>query len=212
MIIIMLGAPGAGKGTQSEVLQERLGMIHVSSGELLRDHRKRGTDLGKTAQEFMSKGELVTDDLIIDMIVDRLAAPDAEKGVLFDGFPRTTAQAAALDEALEARGKRVNAALYIKVSREVLLDRLSGRLTCRNCGSTFHEKFAPPRVEGVCDVCGGELYQREDDSRETALKRLSVFEQTKPVIEYYREHGLLQEINGEQPVEEVTRSLLACLR
>jgi adenylate kinase len=144
--------------------------------------------------------------------VDRLAAPDAEKGVLFDGFPRTTAQAAALDEALEARGMCVNAALYIKVPREVLLDRLSGRLTCRNCGSTFHEKFAPPKVEGVCDVCGGELYQREDDSRETALKRLSVFEQTKPVIEYYREHGLLQEINGEQPVEEVTRSLLACLR
>lgn len=212
MIIIMLGAPGAGKGTQSEVLQERLGMIHVSSGELLRDHRTRDTDLGRTAQEYMSMGELVPDDLIIDMIVDRLAAPDAEKGVLFDGFPRTTAQAVALDEALEARGKRVNAALYIKVPREVLLDRLSGRLTCRNCGSTFHEKFAPPRVQGVCDVCGGALYQREDDSRETALKRLSVFEQTKPVIEYYREHGLLQEINGEQPVEEVTRSLLACLR
>src|SRR5215210_1851467 len=132
MIIIMLGSPGAGKGTQSDVLRERLGVIHVSSGELLRDHRKRGTKLGTIAQVYMDRGDLVPDRLMIDMIVDRLAAPDAQNGVLLDGFPRTPDQAAALDEALALRGKKVNAVPYIKVPEDVLLDRLSGRLTCRN--------------------------------------------------------------------------------
>jgi adenylate kinase len=213
MIIILLGAPGAGKGTQSEILQERLNMVHVSSGDLLRDHRKRGTELGKIAEGYMVKGDLVPDDLVIEMIIERLAAPDAEHGVILDGFPRTPAQAKALDQALDMKGKRVNSALYIKVDDDVLLDRLSGRLTCRKCGHVFHEKFAPPRVPGVCDICGGELYQRDDDKRETAIKRLGIyFEQTMPIIEYYRGRGLLCEINGDQPIETVTDDLLTCLR
>ena len=213
MIIILLGAPGAGKGTQSEILSEQLGMVHVSSGDLLRDHRKRGTDLGQTAQTYMVRGELVPDNLIIEMIVDRLAVPDAERGVLLDGFPRTLPQAAALDEALDLKGKCVNAALYINVPDEVLLDRLSGRLTCRNCGHIYHEKFAPPKVEGVCDVCGGELYQRDDDKRETTVNRLQVyFNQTVPIIEYYRQQKVLCEVDGTQAIDRVTESLMGCLR
>jgi adenylate kinase len=212
MILILLGAPGAGKGTQSEVLSERLQMAHVSSGDLLRDNRKRGTDLGKAAEGYMDRGELVPDGLIIDMILDRLTLPDAAPGVLLDGFPRTLPQAAALDEALDRHRKRVNAALYIKVPDEVLLDRLSGRWTCRNCGHVYHEKAAPPKTPGVCDACGGELYQREDDKRETAVKRLEVFKKMRPVIDYYQDAGKLCEINGEQHVEKVTNDLLNCLR
>jgi len=213
MIIIMLGAPGAGKGTQSEILSEELGMVHVSSGDLLRDHRKRGTELGNTAEAYMVKGELVPDDLIIEMIVDRLAAPDAEHGVLLDGFPRTLPQARALDEALDLKGKSVNAALYINVPDDVLLDRLSGRLTCRRSGHIFHEKFAPPKQPGVCDICGGELYQRDDDKRETAINRLKVyFNQTVPIIVYYRECNILCEVDGTRSIDRVTQSLMGCLR
>jgi adenylate kinase len=213
MIIVLLGAPGAGKGTQAEILEERLGLVHVSSGDLLRDHRKRGTELGKIADKYMAKGELVPDDLVINMIMERLDAPDVERGILLDGFPRTVPQAVALDEALAVKNKRVNSTVYIKVDNEALLDRLSGRLTCRNCGHVYHEKFAPPRVAGVCDVCGGELYQRDDDKRETAVNRLGVyFDQTLPIIQYYRDHNLLCEVNGEQPVEKVTEDILKCLR
>src|SRR5215212_5022220 len=161
MIIILLGAPGAGKGTQSEILEDRLGLVHVSSGDLLRDHRKRNTELGQIAEKYMVKGELVPDKLVIEMIMDRIDAPDVERGILLDGFPRTLPQAEALDEALGMKNKRVSSAIYIKVDNEVLLDRLSGRLTCRNCGHVYHEKFAPPKIAGVCDVCGGELYQRD---------------------------------------------------
>jgi len=213
MILILLGAPGAGKGTQSEILSQKLQMPHVSSGDLLRENRKRGTELGKAAEGYMDRGELVPDDLIIEMILDRLSLPDATHGVLLDGFPRTLPQAAALDEALDRNGKRVNGALYINVPEDVLLDRLSGRLTCRNCGHVYHEKFAPPKVPGVCDVCGGELYQREDDKRETALKRLSVyFDQTRPIIGYYRDAHKLNEVNGQQPIDKVTQDLVSYLR
>ncbi len=213
MIIIFLGAPGAGKGTQSDILQERLNMLHISSGNLLREHIKRDSDLGRVAQGYMSKGELVPDDLMIEMIVDRLAAPDAERGVLLDGFPRTLPQTEALEAALKLRGKMVNAALYINVDDEVLVDRLSGRLTCRKYGHVFHLKFAPPKVEGVCDICGSELYQRDDDTRETAVKRLGIyFNQTRPIIDYYRERSMLCEVNGDQPIEKVTQDLMDCLR
>jgi adenylate kinase len=179
MIIIMLGAPGAGKGTQSKILAVELGMVHISSGDLLRDHVKQGTELGKIAQPYMGPGNLVPDSLIIDMIIDRLAAPDAEHGVILDGFPRTLPQAKALDEALDLKGKCVNAALYINVPDDLLLDRLSGRLTCRRSGHIFHEKFAPPKQSGVCDICGGEV---------------------------------LCEVDGTQTIEQVTESLLGCLR
>jgi adenylate kinase len=213
MIIILIGAPGAGKGTQSDILRERLGMLHISSGDLLRDNVKRGTELGKVANDYMVKGNLVPDDLIIDMITHRLDLPDAEHGVLLDGFPRTVPQAEALDEALNLKGKRVNAVLNIKVEDNVLIDRLSGRWICRKCGHIYHEKFAPPKVAGVCDIDGGELYQRPDDTRETAVSRLVVFfNQTRPIIQYYKDRGLLQEVNGDQPVEKVTQDLLNCLR
>ena len=213
MIILLFGAPGAGKGTQSDILHDRLHMLHISSGDLLRDHRKRNTELGAIAEEYMHRGELVPDDLIIEMIIDRLSAADALNGVLLDGFPRNLAQAAALDEALDETGRRVNAALYINVAYNVLTDRLSGRLTCKNCGHIFHEKFAPPKEPGICDICGGELYQRGDDKRETAIKRLAVyFEQTQPIIQYYREKHILCEVNGDQPVEKVTEDVLRCLR
>lgn len=212
MIIIILGAPGAGKGTQSEILQERLNMLHISSGDLLRDHRRRDTELGRIANEYMVKGELVPDDLVIQMVVDRIAIPDTERGILLDGFPRTKPQASALDLALDEKGKRVNAALYIRVDDGVLINRLSGRLTCRNCGHIYHETFAPPKVASVCDVCGGEVYQREDDKRDMAIKRLQVyFDQTRPLIEYYRERGTLCEVDGDQPLEAVTKAIIRCL-
>ncbi len=212
MIIILLGAPGAGKGTQSEILEDQLQTVHVSSGDLLRDHRKRGTELGKIAEDYMVKGELVPDNLVIAMITDRIAAPDADHGVLLDGFPRTLPQASALGDALSLKGKMVNSVVYVKVDNETLLDRLSGRWTCRNCGHVYHEKFAPPKVAGICDECGGELYQRDDDKRETAMKRLEVyFNQTSPIIEYYRERHILCEVNGEQPIELVTNDIMKCL-
>lgn len=213
MIIIMLGAPGAGKGTQSEVLKENLQMVHISSGDLLRDNIKRGTELGAVANQYMSKGDLVPDNLIIEMILDRLLLPDAEHGVLLDGFPRTRPQAEALSEALEFKGKRVNAALYIHVEDDILIDRLSGRWMCRKCGHIYHEKYAPPRVHGVCDLDGGELYQREDDTREKASHRVLVFHRdTEPIIDYYRHTGVLCEVNGDQYVEKVTHDLMECLR
>lgn len=213
MIIILLGAPGAGKGTQSEILQDQLNMVHISSGDLLRENVKNDTELGRVANDYMVRGEYVPDNLIISMITDRLALPDAERGVLLDGFPRTRPQAEALDDALSIGGKQVNAAIYIKVDDDVLLDRLSGRWICRKCGHIYHEKYSPPSVEGVCDVCGGELYQRPDDTRETASKRLGVFfNQTLPIIDYYADKAILKEVNGDQPVEAVTMSLFDALR
>ena len=212
MIIVMMGAPGAGKGTQSELLQEELGFVHVSSGDLLRDNRKRGTELGKAADQYMSQGQFVPDKLVIDMIVDRLSEPDVEKGILLDGFPRTFPQARALDDALDIRSKRVNAVLFINVERDLLLERLTGRWTCRNCGHVYHEKYAPPSVPGVCDVCGGELYQREDDKADKVETRLhDYFEKTLPIIEYYRSRNVLCEVNGNQEIEKVTHDLLNCL-
>jgi adenylate kinase len=213
MIIILIGGPGAGKGTQSEILERDLQMVHVSSGDLLRDHVKRGTELGKAAQQYMNEGKLVPDKLVIEMIEDRMQAPDTEHGVLLDGFPRTEPQARSLDDALDLKGRRVNIVLYINVDDETMIDRISGRLMCRKCGHIFHEKFKPPRVPGVCDICGSELYQRDDDTRETAMKRVAAFhEQTKPIVDYYRSRGALCEVDGNKPVQEVTRHLLNCLR
>jgi len=212
MIILLLGAPGAGKGTQSELLSDRLDMVHVASGDLLRDHRRRGTELGKMADEFIKVGHLVPDDVVIKMILHRLRAADCVHGVILDGFPRTVVQAEALDANLSLSGRRVNRALYIKVSHNTLIDRLSGRWICRNCQASFHEKFNPPRVDGVCDVCGGQLYQRDDDKREVAEGRLHVFyDETSPVIGYYRQHDSLAEIDGEQDIERVTHDLMRAI-
>jgi adenylate kinase len=209
MIIILVGAPGAGKGTQAERLVERFGMTHLSSGDLLRDERKRGTDLGQLANQYMSEGQLVPDDLVIKMILGKMHELNASD-VILDGFPRTVAQADALGAALSAEGKNIDSVPYIKVSTSVLLDRLNGRLTCKtNNAHIYNEKFNPPHLAGICDIDGGELYQREDDKPEKIKTRNDAyFADTVPVIEYYREKGMLQEINGEQDIEDVWQALL----
>lgn len=213
MIIVMMGAPGAGKGTQADILQDELDMVHVSSGDLLRENRNQGTELGKVADTYMSRGELVPDNLVISMIIERLEKPDVERGIILDGFPRTLAQAAALDDALDIREKRVNSVLFINVDTKELFERLTGRWTCRRCGHVFHEKFAPPKVPGVCDVCGGELYQRNDDKPETVETRLhAYFESTMPIINYYRKRNILCEVDGNREIELVSHDLLGCLR
>lgn len=214
MILLLLGAPGAGKGTQAEALRDTLGMAHVSSGDLFRVHMKNETPLGREAKAYYDRGELVPDSVTIQMILDRLDKPDTVNGVILDGFPRTVAQAEALDIALDETGRRVDLALYVQVPTDTLLDRLSGRWICRNCGAVYHEVYNPPTVPGVCDNCGqADLYQRVDDKRETAENRLRVyFDQTTPVIEYYRAQGVLDEINGAQHIEYVTGDMMRRIR
>ncbi len=210
--VVLLGPPGAGKGTQAQAISQTLGLPHISSGDIFRENLKNKTDLGKLAEGYMSRGELVPDDVTIAMIRDRLSRPDAATGALLDGFPRTPAQAEALDKMLAEFGGQVDIVPYIKVPEDVLIERLSGRWTCRASGHVFHEKFNPPRVPGVCDYDGSELYQREDDKAETVKNRIQVyFMQTEPLIQYYRQRGKLVEVDGTQPIEEVTRELLAIL-
>ncbi len=207
--VVLLGPPGAGKGTQANVVSEMLGLPHISSGDIFRENLKKQTELGKKAEEYINRGELVPDDVTILMIQERLSRPDCEPGALLDGFPRTPAQAEALDEMLNDFNGQVNAVPYIKVPERELVERLSGRWTCRAEGHIFHEKNNPPKVPGVCDYDGSELYQREDDKPETVKRRIRVYlEQTQPLIDYYRERGLLIEISGDQPIEAVTAELL----
>ncbi len=206
--IILLGAPGAGKGTQAEILAKRTGLPHISSGDIFRENLKKQTELGKLAQKYMSKGELVPDDVTIAMIKERLSRPDCAKGAILDGFPRTPAQAKALDEMLEELGGKVVAVPFIKVPEEELVERLSGRLVCKANGHIFHKKYNPPKVPGICDYDGSELYQREDDKPEVVRNRIRVYlEQTAPLIDFYRARGLLVEIDGNQPIEKVTEDL-----
>jgi len=212
LYLILLGAPGAGKGTQAERLVEHFGLVHVASGDLFRQNIAQGTPLGQQAKTYVEQGLLVPDDLTVAMVMERLARPDCQAGVLLDGFPRTVAQAEALQAALARQGKRIDAVMYLKVPLEVLLNRLSGRLLCRNCQAVYHTLFNPPKVPGVCDACGGELYQRSDDSRETAQRRLDVyFAQTTPLIEHYRQLGLLVEINGNQDIAAVEAELVKAI-
>ncbi len=206
--IVLLGAPGAGKGTQAEILAKRTGLPHISSGDIFRENLKKQTELGKLAQKYMSKGELVPDDVTIAMIKERLSRPDCAKGAILDGFPRTPAQAKALDEMLAELGGKVVAVPFIKVPEEELVDRLSGRLVCKANGHIFHKKYNPPKVPGICDYDGSELYQREDDKPEVVRNRIRVYlEQTAPLIDFYRARGLLVEIDGNQPIEKVTEDL-----
>ncbi len=211
--IVLLGPPGVGKGTQAELIAETTGLPHVSSGDLFRENIKNETELGKLAQSFMNKGELVPDDVTIRMIRDRLSRPDCKAGALLDGFPRTTVQADSLANLLAEFGGKVNYVPYISASESTLIERLSGRWTCRAQGHIFHEKHNPPQKSGLCDFDGSQLYQRDDDRAETVIRRIQVyFTQTAPLIEYYRERGLLSEIDGAQPIEKVTADLLAVLR
>lgn len=210
--IVLLGPPGVGKGTQAGILSERTGLPHVSSGDLFRENMKNQTELGRKAQEFVDKGELVPDDLTIAMVEERLSRPDCKAGVILDGFPRTPAQARALNELLAARSAEISIAPFLNATAEVLVERISGRLTCRAAGHVYHRAFNPPRVSGTCDEDGSDLYQREDDSADTVRRRIGVYmEQTSPLIEFYRGEGKLVEIDGTRPIEDVTNVLMLAI-
>jgi adenylate kinase len=210
--IVLLGPPGAGKGTQAEAITAKLSLPHISSGDIFRENLKKQTELGKLAAGYMNRGELVPDDVTIKMIQERLSRPDCKNGALLDGFPRTPAQADALAAMLAEFKGQVNAVPYINVPEDVLIERLTGRWTCRAEGHIFHEKYNPPKVTGRCDYDGSELYQREDDKVETVTRRIRVYlEQTQPLIDYYRQRNLLIEVDGKQPIEKVTVDLLAAL-
>jgi adenylate kinase len=193
-------------------LREELDLPHVASGDLFRDNLKNETQLGLKAKTYMDRGELVPDDVTIAMVMDRLSRPDCASGALLDGFPRTIAQAEALDQALADQGYRVSSVPYIAVPDDVLVERVSGRRLCRTCGESYHVKFNPPQQPGLCDKDGGELYQRDDDQPETVRKRLNVYwEQTSPLIDHYRGQGVLVEVNGDQAIDAVTEDLRAAL-
>ncbi|MBL8063838.1 MAG: adenylate kinase [Anaerolineales bacterium] len=211
--IVLLGPPGAGKGTQAQILAKSTNLAHVSSGDLFRENLKNQTELGKLAKSFMDKGELVPDDVTIKMIRDRISRPDCEAGAILDGFPRTPAQATALERMLLDFKGEVNLVPYITAAENILVERASGRWTCRAHGHIYHEKFNPPKQAGVCDVDGSEVYQRDDDKVETVAKRIRVYlEQTMPLVDYYRKAGKLAEIDGTQAVEQVTKQMLAALK
>lgn len=211
--IVLLGPPGAGKGTQAKAISEEMSLAHISSGDLFRENLKAQTELGKLAQTYMNRGELVPDDVTIAMVSDRLDRSDCAQGALLDGFPRTPAQAKALDELLLTKGGKVDFVPYIAVEANVLVERLSGRWSCRAQGHVYHEKFNPPKQAGICDVDGSELYQREDDKPATVENRIRVYvEQTAPLIAYYRSQGVLLEVDGTQPIETVTEKLLAAIK
>jgi len=211
--IVMLGPPGAGKGTQAKILSEKLGIPHVSSGDIFRENMREQTELGVNAAQYINRGELVPDDVTIAMIRERISRPDCDQGVVLDGFPRTAPQAEALDEMLSDLNKgQVNVVPYIDVPSEVLIDRLTGRRTCRAEGHIFHIMFNPPIEEGKCDLDGSELYQREDDTVETLSNRISVYKkQTQPLIDYYQQRGVLLEINGNQAIEAVLDEIMTAL-
>ncbi|MBN1179394.1 MAG: adenylate kinase [Anaerolineae bacterium] len=211
--VVLVGPPASGKGTQAVRLHEALGLTHVASGDLFRENIRNETALGMQAKSYMDRGDLVPDDVTIAMVLDRLSHPDCAAGALLDGFPRTLAQAQALDAALGAQGHAIGAVPYVAVPDEVLIERVSGRRLCRTCGASYHVTFNPPHTPGVCDVDGGELYQRDDDRPETVRTRLKVYHDlTSPLIDYYHEKGVLIQIDGDQPIDRVTEDLLEALR
>ena len=212
MYIVLLGPPGAGKGTQAERIAGEIGVTHLATGDMFREEVALGTELGRQAKAYMDRGELVPDGVTIGMLLGRLFAPGLERGVMLDGFPRTLQQAEALDAALAERGAAIDKVLYISVSDDEVLNRLSGRWLCRNCDAIYHERNSPPKQPGRCDRCGGELYQRDDDRRETAMRRL---ERQKPPAElrgYYERQGKLTEVDGQRSMDAVGDDLVAALR
>jgi adenylate kinase len=213
MNIILLGAPGAGKGTQAAILSKELKLAHIASGDLFRQALGKGTPLGLQAKSYMEKGQLVPNEITIKMVLERIQAPDCQGGIMLDGFPRNVEQAKALDAAFKRENKTIDKAVYIKVSEDELLKRLTGRWICRNCQAPYHEVSSPPRTAGKCDRCGGELYQRADDNTETIKNRLKVFfAETAPLIDYYAKDGKLLEINGEGTAAEISERIIAGLR
>ncbi|MFJ7151977.1 adenylate kinase [Streptomyces sp. NPDC100445] len=214
MRIVLVGPPGAGKGTQAVRLAEKLAIPHISTGDLFRANISQQTELGKLAKSYMDAGNLVPDEVTIAMAKDRMEQPDAEGGFLLDGFPRNVSQAQALDVLLESEGITLDAVLDLEVPEEEVVKRIAGRRICRNDSShVFHVTYSPAKQEGVCDVCGGELYQRDDDSEDTVRKRLEVYHtQTEPIIDYYKSQGLVRTISALGPVDEITQRALEALK
>jgi len=208
MNIILIGPPGSGKGTQAKILEQRDGLKQLSSGDMLRDAVSEGTEVGQKAKSYMEAGELVPDDLVVEIVTDQIEK-QGDKGFVLDGFPRNVHQAEVLDQMLEERGRRINRVLVIEVSDDRLVERVSGRFTCSNCGEGYHDTFKQPAVDGVCDKCGStEFTRRPDDNAETVRNRLEVYhDQTKPLIDYYEAQDKVQRIDGEQPIENVTQAL-----
>ncbi|KGK90995.1 adenylate kinase [Desulfosporosinus sp. HMP52] len=212
MKIILMGGPGAGKGTQASPLVEQFHFPHISTGDMFRAAIKDGTALGLKAKSYMDAGGLVPDEVTIGIVEERLALPDCADGFLLDGFPRTLAQGSALADILDRLGMKLDGVINIEVAEEVLIPRLTGRRVCRQCGASYHMVFNPPKEEGVCGQCGGELYQRSDDTVETAKNRLNVYNsQTEPLIAFYEEKGLINRINGDQPIDKVFQDILKAL-
>jgi adenylate kinase len=210
--LILLGAPGSGKGTQAKNIAEKVGITHVASGDLFRAAATRGDELGNQAKNYMEKGLLVPDEITIKMILERIDAPDCSKGVMLDGFPRTLEQAKALDQALGNKKQKIDRVFYINVSTDELVRRLSGRFICRKCQAPYHKVSSPPKEEGKCDKCGGELYQRADDIPETVRKRIDVYtKETSPLIDYYNKAQKLVEIDGEGNIDNITKNIIAAL-
>ena len=208
MKIIMLGAPGAGKGTQAKKIAAKYGIPHISTGDIFRANIKNGTELGKKAKTYMDQGLLVPDELVVDLVVDRVNQDDCENGYVLDGFPRTIPQAEALTEALEKMGQKVDFAIDVNVPDENFVKRMGGRRACVTCGATYHMVYAPTKKEGICDTCGGELILRDDDKPETVQKRLNVYhDQTQPLIDYYTSQGILRTVDGTVDIDDVFRAI-----
>ncbi len=204
MNIILLGPPGGGKGTQAKKIVEKYGIPHIATGDILREAVAKGTELGKKAKEYMDRGELVPDDIVIGIVKERLKQPDCEKGFLLDGFPRTLKQAEALDEMLSELNKKIDVTIYIDVPEEEVVKRIANRRSCKVCGAVYHLIYAPPKEPNKCDKCGGELYQRDDDKEDVVRQRFKVYmENTAPLIEYYEKKGLLYKVDGTRSIDEV---------
>jgi adenylate kinase len=210
--LVLLGPPGAGKGTQASAIVSKYSIPHISTGDIFRANIKNGTELGKQVEAYMNKGLLVPDELVVSIVKDRLTKEDCKNGFLLDGFPRTVNQAEALDKELKDMNIKLDKVINIEVGKEILIERAIGRRICKNCGATYHVKFNPPKAENICDKCGGELYQRDDDKVETVEKRIKVYhEQTQPLIDYYKDKGLLLNLDGTKSIEEVFNEIVASL-
>lgn len=212
MKIVMLGAPGAGKGTQAKMISEKYSIPHISTGDIFRANIKENTELGQKAKEYMDKGLLVPDELVVNLVVDRLAKDDAKNGYVLDGFPRTIPQAEALTNALAKINEKLDFAIDVEVPDENIVNRMGGRRACVKCGGTYHVKYNPTKVEGICDACGGELILRDDDKPETVKQRLDVYhEQTQPLIDYYTKEGILKEVDGTIDLKDVFEAIVSIL-